>query len=184
MNFKTTAEIKISAKIIDQIIGQDEAVNIVKKVAKQRRHLLLIGLPGVGKSLVGQALAELIPKEKLVDVLSFPNSSDDNIPLIRTATKGHGKKIVAKAKLQEMSSLKNQNIIFFILLILTMIAPWWIRKNYGDIMAAASLIGSMIFLAAFVLFINLSRRVNIKGTEIKAPKLLIYNSSTNKTPFI
>ena len=184
MNFKTTAEIKISAKIIDQIIGQDEAVNIVKKVAKQRRHLLLIGLPGVGKSLVGQALAELIPKEKLVDVLSFPNSSDDNIPLIRTAPKGHGKKIVAKAKLQEMSSLKNQNIIFFILLILTMIAPWWIRKNYGDIMAAASLIGSMIFLGAFVIFINLYRQINLKTNEAGSPKMLIDSSNTEKAPFI
>src|SRR3989344_8453249 len=128
MNFKTTAEIKIPTKIIDQIVGQQDAVNIVKKVAKQRRHLLLIGQPGVGKSLVGQALAELLPKEKLVDVLVFPNPADENIPLIRTMPKSQGKKIVSKAKIQEMSSFKNQNLIFFMLLIVTMIAPWWIRK--------------------------------------------------------
>ena len=184
LNFKTTAEIKVSNNIIDQIVGQEQAVNIVKKVAQQRRHLLLIGPPGVGKSLVGQALAELLPKEKLVDVLAYQNPADENIPLIRVAPKGQGKKIAARAKIQEMSSLKNQNIIFFILLILTLVAPWWIRKNYGDIMAAASLIGSMIFLAAFVLFINLSRRVNIKGMEVRSPKLLIDNSSTDKAPFI
>ncbi|MEK6907314.1 MAG: ATP-binding protein, partial [Nanoarchaeota archaeon] len=152
MNFKTTSEIKVPIRIIDQIVGQDAAVNIVRKVAKQRRHLLLIGQPGVGKSLVGQGLAELLPKEKLVDVLTYPNISDENIPLVRTTAKGQGRKIVSKAKIQEMSSLKNQNLIFFILLILTMIAPWWIRKYYGDIMAAASLIGSMIFLGAFVIF--------------------------------
>ena len=184
MNFKTTSELKVSNKIIDQIVGQQDAVNIVKKVAKQRRHLLLIGQPGVGKSLVGQALAELLPKEKLVDVLSFPNAADENIPLIRMVARGQGKKIVAKAKLQEMSSLKNQNLIFFVLLILTMIAPWLIRKYYGDIMAAASLIGSMIFLGAFVIFINLNKRVNIKTSETGAPRLLIDSSTVDKAPFI
>lgn len=184
MNFKTTAEIKIPTRIIDQIVGQDAAVNIVKKVAKQRRHLLLIGQPGVGKSLVGQGLAELLPREKLVDVLAFPNLGDENIPLIRTVSRGQGKKIVTKSKLQEMSSLKNQNLIFFMLLILTMIAPWWIRKYYGDIMAAASLIGSMIFLGAFVIFINLSKRVNIKTSGTGSPRLLIDNSNTDKAPYI
>ncbi len=184
MNFKTTAEIKIPTRIIDQIVGQDAAVNIVKKVAKQRRHLFLIGQPGVGKSLVGQALAELLPKEKLVDILAFSNPTDENIPLIRTVARGQGRKIVAKSKLQEMSSLKNQNLIFFILLVLTMIAPWWIRKYYGDIMAAASLIGSMIFLGAFVIFINLNKRVAVKGNETSTPRLLIDNSGSDKSPFI
>ena len=80
--FKTTAEIKVSNTIVEQIIGQDNAVNIIKKVARQRRHLLLIGPPGVGKSLIGQALAELLPKEKLVDILSFQNLTDENTPLI------------------------------------------------------------------------------------------------------
>ncbi len=183
-NFKSTEEIKISKNIIDQIIGQQNAVNLVKKVAKQRRHLLLIGPPGVGKSLIGQALAELLPKEKLVDILSFQNVSDENTPIIKSVPKGEGKKLIAKARIQETASMKNQNIIFFTLLILTMIAPWWIRKNYGDIMAAASLIGSMIFLAAFVLFMNLNRRVSITSNTIRAPKLLIDNSLTEKAPFI
>ena len=183
-DFKTTAEIKVSKNIIDQIIGQENAVNIVKKVSKQRRHLLLIGPPGIGKSLVGQALSELLPKEKLVDVLSFPNQADENTPLIRVTSKGEGKKIVAKAKIQEAASMKNQNILFFILLIIAMITPWWVRKSYGDIMAAASLIGSMMFLASFVLFINLNKRMSLSNTQLRAPKLLIDNSNTNKTPFI
>jgi len=184
LNFKTTAEIKVSSTIVEQIIGQDNAVNIVKKVAKQRRHLLLIGPPGVGKSLIGQALAELLPKEKLVDILSFQNLTDENTPLIKVSPKGEGKKIVAKARIQESASFKNQNIVFFILLIIAMIAPWWIRKTYGDIMAAASLIGSMMFLAAFVLFINLNKRVNVSNSLGRPPKLLIDNSLTQKAPFI
>ena len=184
MNFKTTAEIKVPTKIIDQIIGQENAVDIVRKVARQRRHLLLIGPPGVGKSLVGQGLAELLPREKLADVLAFSNPADENIPLIRVVPRGQGKKLVAKSRLQEMSSLKNQNLIFFILLIITMIAPWWVRKFYGDIMAAASLIGSMIFLGAFVIFINLNKRVVMRAGETSSPRLIIDNSSTDKAPFI
>src|SRR3989344_3655753 len=152
--FKTTKEVQIPKNIIDQIIGQDDAIKIIKKVAKQRRHVLLIGEPGTGKSLIGQGLSELLPKEKLVDILAFPNLNDDNLPLIRTLPKGKGKELVMKAKIQAMGSFKNQNILFFILLILAIITPWWVRKEYGDILAAASLIGSMIFIASFAIFIN------------------------------
>ena len=63
--FKTTKEINVPKLIIDQIIGQDKAVQLLKKIAKQRRNLLLIGSPGVGKSLIAQALAELLSKENI-----------------------------------------------------------------------------------------------------------------------
>ena len=182
LKFKTTKEIEISPKIIDQIIGQDEAVKLIKKAAKQRRNMLLIGDPGTGKSMIGQALAELLPEETLKDIISIPNSSDENNPIIKEVPKGEGKKIVTKSKLQAMSSFKNQNIFFFILLIISVITPWWIRSVYGDIMAAASLIGSMIFLASFVIFINLSRR--IKTNEMQIPKLLVDNSIKDKNLFI
>lgn len=181
MNYKTTKEIKVSKDTINQIIGQDEAVNIIKKAAKQRRHVLLIGEPGTGKSMIGQAMAELLPKEKLRDILSINNPSDDNLPLIRDLPKGQGKSLVEKTKLQTSGSFKTQNIIFFALVVLSLITPWWIRSEYGDIMAAASLIGSMIFLGSFVLFFNLSRRMK---TSSRVPKLLIDNSEKKLAPFV
>jgi ATP-dependent Lon protease len=184
MNFETTSEISVPTNIIEQIIGQDNVIDLIKKSAKQRRHLLLIGLPGTGKSMCGQGLAGMLPNEKLVDILSLDNPSDDNNPIIKTLPKGEGKKLIQKAKLQSMSSMKNQNIIFFVLLIIALITPWWIRSNYGDIMAAASLIGSMIFLASYVLFMNLSRKSNLLGQQVKVPKLLVDNSQNNKVPFI
>ena len=88
LKFKTTADIKVSKNISEQIIGQEEGINIIKKAALQRRNVLLIGESGVGKSMLGQALAELLPSTVLVDVMSFSNPIDDNVPLIRTMPKG------------------------------------------------------------------------------------------------
>ena len=113
LKFKTTKEIKISNLIIDQIIGQKQAIKILKKVANQRRNLLLIGDPGTGKSLIGQALAELLPKEMLQDILAFKNISDENVPIIKIYPKGKGKEIINKYRIQSMSSVRWQSVLFF-----------------------------------------------------------------------
>ena len=180
--YKDTREIKISSYISEQIIGQEEALNLIKKASAQRRNILIIGEPGTGKGMLGQALAERLSKEKLVDVLSLNNEQDENNPLIRIMSKGKGKELVTKLKIQANNSNKFMNIILFILVIISVFSPWWIRKQYGDIMAAASLIGSMLFLGAFILFINLNKRMS--SQKFKVPKLLIDNSTKTKAPFI
>jgi len=84
LNFNTTEEISVPKRLIDQVIGQDKAVSIIKKAAKQKRHVMLIGEPGTGKSMLAQAMAELMPAEDLYDILCYPNQQDENTPLIKT----------------------------------------------------------------------------------------------------
>ena len=70
MKFKSTKEIKVEKRIIDQVIGQDDAVKIMKKAASQRRHVLLIGEPGTGKSMLIAAIATKLKEHS--DALDIP----------------------------------------------------------------------------------------------------------------
>ena len=189
MKFKTTEDIKVPTKLIDQVIGQDRAVEIIKKAAKQRRHVLLIGEPGTGKSMLGMALAQLLQKEKLVDILAYPNPHDENKPLIRTVPAGKGREIVLKAKLEGMSNFKNQQIIMFILLIIAVVSPWWAFNYYkqlfsaivGSIMFSSMFLGGMLFLVSFMVFMSLTRK---SGKNTSPPKLIVDNYGKKEAPFL
>jgi len=80
---KNTEEVEVPRLLIDQVLGQEHAVEVIKKAAKQRRHVMLIGTPGTGKSMLASSMAELLPKEELQDILVYPNPEDKNMPKIR-----------------------------------------------------------------------------------------------------
>ncbi len=48
IEFEDTSSITVPENLIDQVIGQDEAVEVIRKAAHQRRHVMLIGSPGTG----------------------------------------------------------------------------------------------------------------------------------------
>jgi len=54
---ESTAQVVIPSDPLKRVIGQDEAVTLARIAAKQRRHLLLVGPPGTGKSMIAQALS-------------------------------------------------------------------------------------------------------------------------------
>lgn len=57
----TTADIQIPQDPLQRVIGQDEAVKLAYVAASQRRHFLLVGPPGTGKSMIAQALSLHLP---------------------------------------------------------------------------------------------------------------------------
>ena len=181
---KSTKNVKIPAKIIDQVIGQEHAVNIIKKAAQQRRHVLLIGEPGTGKSMLGLALAELLPNSDLRDILSYANPSDENNPIIKDLPAGTGREEVKKYMMDSKEMLKSNNILMFIVAILTLIAPWWVRYHYkSDIMFAAFFLGGMVFLAAFSMMLGMGQRMFKSGSVSFPPKVIVENVGRKQAPF-
>ena len=91
LDIETTADIAIPKMLVDQVIGQEQGVEIIRKAAEQKRHVMLIGDPGTGKSMLARSISELLPKEELQDVLVYHNNEDNNEPRVRIVPAGKGK---------------------------------------------------------------------------------------------
>ena len=61
---KDTSEVVIPADPLERVLGQEEAIGLAKIAAKQRRHLMLVGPPGTGKSMIARALSMHLPKPR------------------------------------------------------------------------------------------------------------------------
>jgi ATP-dependent Lon protease len=185
--WKSTKDIKIPKNLVDQVIGQEDAVRIIKKAAGQRRHVLLIGEPGTGKSLLGLALAKLLPKETLVDVLAFANPNDEHQPQIRTVPAGKGRKLVTKTKMQSLQTLGGPNIIFMLLPIISMMGLFYAYRNKifpfeEPIVFAAGLIALIIAILGATFIFSVGRRM-MPQAKGKSPKTVVDNFGKETAPF-
>lgn len=187
--FETTAEISVPERLLDQVIGQDKAVEIVRKAAEQKRHVMLIGDPGTGKSMVARAMTEFLPKEELEDILAYPNNEDSNTPHIRVVPGGKAREIIkaqraeAKKKKEQQSSMVTTIVFMIIALsIFAAIAPGLTMGNWEETHMEYAIFG---IIAAVMIFLIFSRGALIQRKELQqVPKILVAHEKNDSPPFI
>jgi len=174
----STKDIAVPSRLIDQVIGQDRAAEVIRKAALQKRHVLLIGTPGTGKSMLAQAMAELLPKQELQDVLVVRNDMDDNSPKIKALPAGHGRILLGRVAEKKKSFEEVRKYLFAILLASVFIVTlyYFIVMNtplvlFGGIVASVFLLMGMQYT---------------KGSKnlFNVPKLLLSHRPGETAPFV
>jgi Lon-like ATP-dependent protease len=190
-DFKTTEDIKVPELLLDQVIGQDKSVEIVRKAAEQKRHVMLIGDPGTGKSMVARAMTAFLPKEELEDIIAYPNNDDPNMPHIRVVPGGKANEIVkaqrieAKKKKEQQSSMIITIVFMIIVLsIFAAIAPAMTEQGFdaSKVQITWAFLG---IIAAFMIFLIFSRGALTQRKELQGvPKILVAHEKNDLPPFI
>jgi Lon-like ATP-dependent protease len=180
LEMDSTEDIAVPKMLIDQVIGQKHGVEIIRKAAEQRRHVMLIGDPGTGKSMLARSISELLPKEELQDVLVYNNHEDNNEPRVRVVPAGKGKEIVqvqkAQAMIEKEKKAKSQMMIVGVIIMFGVL--WFIASGFNNPM----IVFYSLIAAAFVFMAM--RYTNQRNDNANVPKGLILHDKDMNAPFI
>ena len=178
VEFVSTEDVPIPDTLVDQVIGQETGSVVIRKAAEQRRHMLMIGDPGTGKSMLAKSMTELLPRDVLEDVLVYPNEDDENEPRVRCVPASRGERIVKlqreAIRQQKERSQKMLLIAFaaigFLLIIATL--------QTGDII-------TLLFGGFLLMFGYMFIRGRLGASdESRIPKLLVKHDSSELPPFV
>ena len=178
VEFVSTEDVPIPDTLVDQVIGQETGSVVIRKAAEQRRHMLMIGDPGTGKSMLAKSMTELLPRDVLEDVLVYPNEDDENEPRVRCVPASRGERIVKlqreAIRQQKERSQKMLLIAFaaigFLLIIATL--------QTGDII-------TLLFGGFLLMFGYMFIRGRLGASdESRIPKLLVKHDTSELPPFV
>ncbi len=174
----STEDVPIPPNLVDQVIGQEAASIVVRKASEQRRHMIMVGEPGTGKSMLARSMTEFLPKEQLEDILVYRNADDENEPRIRTVPAGRGSRLISerRAHVRQQREKTNRTLLFIALVIGAALLLATISS--GEILTF--IFGS--FLLIFGYFFLRTRLT--AGDESNIPKLLIKHERGDEPPFI
>jgi len=177
--YASTAQVEVPPRLLEQVIGQDDAVEVARKAATQKRHMILIGEPGTGKSMLARAMVDFLPKEPLQDILAYPNTEDSNEPKIRVVPAGKGKEIVAAQKLEAAQKKEQRTILFFVVAIAIMAFTIYLVITTGQFV---DLIWGLLVVVLIYAIVRLSSGRSESGANVA--KLLVTHTPDDKPPFI
>lgn len=169
LDVESSEDVEVPSSLIEQVIGQENARNVVRKAAKQKRHVLMIGSPGTGKSMLSKAMAEMMPTGDFRDILLYPNEKDDTEPKVRSVPAGQGQKIVdAHTEQAEQVQSRRRVVAIIVAVLVALYAVYTTQLLLGLIG-----VGVVFIIYKFVL----------GDLKSNGPKLLIDRSDTNTAPF-
>lgn len=85
-DIESTDDIKIPEDPLERVIGHDNIMPMIKIAAKQKRNLLLVGPPGIGKSLLAQAISYHLPKPS-EEIIVVHNPEQPERPFVEVKTR-------------------------------------------------------------------------------------------------